>query len=563
MSGYWDTLRRSLIDRAGALGNYVDGLQAANNRTDDGFALALEMCRRYTEIFVRQVEFDWNQAANDEDRRHMELHEHLERFLQREKWIDQRFARGSQQDVPRALKTIARTEFEAHGLQGHEPVLTVGPPDSFETHQFDLFQHLFGELYLAGQETGLRTLRDAAKLSIITVPYIEGTRALWHPITIGHQIAHLRLEHAHSLGARAELTRDWTDDPRLDGLLEGEHKRSGRWLPRVVLLRALESWVNEVLCDLNAVRLFGPAGLSSIAEFLAVLSVGHPGDAEAMTETHPPLSLRLRPLFRYLERRGDRHLPAHAAVWHDYLRTVSAELPPLAAFLAEKLVHVDHADRLIDFVESWGPQQGHNGSRDAAAWVERDLLDGIPGDTHYGVSPGGHGQNVAVADVVNAAWAARTALDIAASGGGVPAGALVESQITPHEKRLRIDSLASKAIDSIELSRLWGPDRGVISFDDQMLADAAAAIPTRMRRLPWCIVAQRDRQTGCALTAKIGQASVWSSLRSLRTRSTTLGSIAARSGFHRLSSLGHRRLRSSRHQPGPAHAPTACSQGVG
>ncbi len=357
MNGYWDTLRRSLIDRAGALGDYVDGLQAANNRTDDGFALALEMCRRYTEVFVKQVEFDWSRAADDEDRRRAELQAHLERFLEREKWIDQRFARGSQQAIPRALKTIARTEFAAHGLEGHEPVLTVGPPDSFETHQSDLFQHLFGELYLAGQDIGLRTLGDAAKLSIITVPYIEGTRALWHPITIGHEIAHLRLEHARSLRARAELTRDWTDDPRLDELLYGEHKRSGRWLPRVVLLRAFESWVDEVLCDLNAVRLFGPAGLSSIAEFLAVLSVGQPGDAEVMTERHPPLSLRLRTLFRYLERLGHRQLPAYAAVWQDYLRTVSTELPPVAAFLAEKLVHDDHADRLIDFVEAWGSER--------------------------------------------------------------------------------------------------------------------------------------------------------------------------------------------------------------
>ncbi len=110
--------------------------------------------------------------------------------------------------------------------------------------------------------------------------------------------------------------------------------------------------------------------------------------------------------------------------------------------------------------------------------MERDLLDGIPGDTHYCVSPGGHRQGVEVADVVNAAWAARAALDVAASGGEVPAGALVASQITPHQKRLRIDSLASKAIDSIELSRLWGPERGVISLDDQMLAQAAADIPS-------------------------------------------------------------------------------------
>ncbi len=207
-----------------------------------------------------------------------------------------------------------------------------------------------------------------------------------------------------------------------------------------------------------------------------MLGVGQPGGAEAVSETHPPLSLRLRVLFRYLDRLGHRRLPAYAVVWQDYLKAASSDLPPFAAFLAEKLVHDDHPDRLIDFVDAWGSQQG-SASSDAAAWVERELLDEIPGDTHCRPSNGGQRQSVAVADVVNAAWAARTALDIAASGDTMPTGALAASRIDPHQKRLRIDSLASKAIDSIELARLWGPDRGVISVDDQTLTQAAAYIP--------------------------------------------------------------------------------------
>ena len=45
---------------------------------------------------------------------------------------------GRQADVPRGLKTIARRECRRQGLNGDEPVLTVGPPDNFETHKSNL-----------------------------------------------------------------------------------------------------------------------------------------------------------------------------------------------------------------------------------------------------------------------------------------------------------------------------------------------------------------------------------------------------------------------------------------
>jgi deoxycytidine triphosphate deaminase len=75
---------------------------------------------------------------------------------------------------------------------------------------------------------------------------------------------------------------------------------------------------------------------------------------------------------------------------------------------------------------------------------------------------------VSVPDIVNAAWAARSVLDEAEAQRPVAEqGRLLQSdRLSAHEKRLRLDSLASKAIDTIELSRLWGADHGVIHAGD-------------------------------------------------------------------------------------------------
>lgn len=89
MTSYWEALRRSLIDRADALGKYMGDLRAAHARDDDGFSLALEVCRQYAEALKAQVDSDWGYARDDPARQRAELSAHLRRFLQRERWIDQ------------------------------------------------------------------------------------------------------------------------------------------------------------------------------------------------------------------------------------------------------------------------------------------------------------------------------------------------------------------------------------------------------------------------------------------------------------------------------------------
>lgn len=470
------TLQSSLVDRATALGSYVHSLKADSARSDDGFRHALDVCEAYTSEFVDQVEADWRSASDRDERRDM-LQGNLESFLLRERWIDQRFARGAQRDVPRALKTIARREFRNHNLDDHEPVLTVGPPDSFETHQTSLANFLFhGHIYAPSAEVQERFL-GGPHVSIFSIPYIEGTRVPWYPIVLGHEIAHSRLDRAGGSRQLQKIVDEWVliRNVEFGTMLEETVSQSRDPLQaRGDASEQLLNWVTELVCDLNAVRLFGPAGLSAIAEFLAILESQHDKGTLDM-ETHPPLWVRLRVLSVYLDRLGwsGDALPAHASVWHAEQGSSQETLGERARWAATLVTTPARVEQLIAFVRRWNIseeeyQAGVNVER--IAHVERELLDGVPGAT-YAPTSRGRWTEVSIADVVNAAWTARRVL---AEGADAEAGVLLASQLDPHDKRVKLDSLASKAIDTLELSRLWGRTKGIIPPD---AVDAGTALP--------------------------------------------------------------------------------------
>jgi deoxycytidine triphosphate deaminase len=508
------TLKNSLSDRANALGAYVKALKADSARSDEGFRTALDVCEVYTRAFVTQLESDWQQAGHRRDERKDSLKSLLESFLMRERWIDQRFARGAQRDVPRALKTIARREFRRHRLDGQEPVLTVGPPDSFETHQTSLADFLFADIQVS-LDTQLQDIRSrGALLSIFSVPYIEGTRVLWYPIVLGHEIAHTRLDRGEGGRARSRLVSELLRSPITTGLEysavvdaelatdpadedDGSEPMADAAMRRRELHRQVLNWTTELLCDLNAVRLFGPAGLSAIAEFLAILEFQ--ADEQTLDmRTHPPLWVRLKLLFtalcqtgwrcdqaetcpdcvafdeRYPDAGDRRELPAFASVWRAQAEGPMTTLDPKAQFCVAMVTAPEAINAMIALVREWDQDTYlATGRATAIEHVRDELLDGIPGATHVPVR--GHWQPVTVTDVVNAAWAARRILDHQGAGTAASReGVLLNCELSPHEKRLRLDSLASKAIDSLELSRLMGDDGGIISPD---LIDRRSALP--------------------------------------------------------------------------------------
>ncbi len=503
MADYATTLHRSLIDRAGTLGEYIRALQGHAGRSDDGFALALEMCHSYTQLIQRQV----NAVASttrDATAYEQRMRGWAKEFFEKESWIDQRFTRGNQGEVPRALKTMARHEFKRHGLQDQEPVLTVGPPDNFESHKSDLWDYLFGNLWtLRDRSVDQPDLPVNRRLSIISVPYIEGTRTLWYPITLGHEIGHLRLE-AEGQQALLALTHDWFDetDAEYVAVLKDAEERAKRpndddeqgvevyadnpgaddeeadefdVLGTVRLIRTtLVSWVGEMLCDLNAVRLFGPAGLNAIAEFLAVL--GTSDEASIGWQSHPPLTLRLKVMVEFLKLTGQGTQSSQMTVWDDYVKSREGklELPLEEGFVAGCFNNPINLERLAAHALTWGQPYRASSRERAIDWLTNELLDGVPGGTH---SLHRDGDVITVADAANAAWEARSALEEPGdrAGRGLVLLDAPEDRIPRPTKRLLVDRLASKAIDSIEFTRLWRSTSGTV--EDIRALDVPASDP--------------------------------------------------------------------------------------
>ncbi len=464
MTDYSTTLLRSLLDRAGTLGSYVRKLQSGHSRRNDAFAGALEMFHLYTRLVARQAEYEWTSFGGDPERRLDLLRGRIKDFFEKENWFDRRFARGRQSDVPRALYLIARRELRGHGLNTYEPVLTVGPPDSFETHRADLSSYLFNGLFTA-RLTDFDGLPEA-HLAIVSVPYIEGMRALWYPITVGHEIGHIRLEARRGTGANFSLgTFLDEEDAELAALVDDTALLTDDGGLGVVrhLQETLQSWLEEILCDLNAVRLYGPAGMSAIAEFLAVLSQPRKGAPHLPTPEHPALATRLRMMFAFLDRLGETERPDQLEPWNDYLSMPNIKLGPKALYL-ERILD-NNLNDILNHALTWGECYRRKSRTDVIEWVRSELGDGVPGGT-YCIDGPARGQRIEVADVVAGAWSARRALDAdyierrrtedyRQPGNAVADAGFGEDGPSIHERRLILDELASKSIDTLEFATLW------------------------------------------------------------------------------------------------------------
>lgn len=469
---YWSSLQRSLTDRADALMEYTDSLLVDSDRSDDGFTRALKMCRLYTRVFIDSLKHDIGVATSEIERREV-AEGHLQDFMERYARIDRWLSRGSQSAVPRALQTICRRQFDAAGLTSFEPVLTVGAPDSFEAARTtDLHKYLFHGPKRYDEKTAeeVDELRGDKALAIISVPYIEGTRTLWYPITVGHEICHLRMAETTAGIKLADLASRWiaSSSTHYDAAVEQLKSESSEFgaekLIRGALLNNFRLWTVEMACDLNAVRLFGPAGARAIAEFVS-LADSTPSEA-SFESTHPPSALRLEIMLRYLERLGFpmEELKRQVSAWPE---------PPGSGEHHDAVTRLlisalDRAtDDLCEMLSSWGFQlESSDEFEQMVQGCVDNLLDGAPCGTHLRCNEGDSWSSTTTAHVVNAAWHARETLATDSGEHTADGQALLARNMLPKgEQRLHLDRLAAKAIDSIELARLWRDTSKIVSPD--------------------------------------------------------------------------------------------------
>jgi deoxycytidine triphosphate deaminase len=351
-----------------------------------------------------------------------------------EQLADQLFSRGHVLALPRSLRTATTQELRNLGLHNRTPVLMIGPPQNFETFIQDLREYMLSVVDLVD-------IKPSDKfLSMICLPYSEGTRALWRPVTMGHELAHLA-EDEHgivdALGPHRWLERSVTEtldinnfpqwfDWSLDVLQEAQS--------------VLTSWVTEILCDLHAVRRFGPAGLASIAEFLISI-----GALNNVSKTHPPACFRIYCMSRLIEADAGAYNTV-LRPWREFQDHSLSNLPggALANVLAQAIV--DHfselstaAERLLAVPYDW------RGRQQIALGLSANFISYIPAvnaDT---------GDAVTHEDILNGGWLARA-----------------KHELNPdRHARTRalemLDRLVAKALDDLDFVSLWDQATEVIA----------------------------------------------------------------------------------------------------
>jgi deoxycytidine triphosphate deaminase len=445
---YAEALKSSLRDRALDLHRYLDELRTANWSAEPRFRRALDMLGWYSTAVVTQLASEW-ESKESENARRLAVQGLINRFTEKERMVDHRLARAGQVHVPRALSRLLERELDDIGVVDVDPVVTVGPPGNFDTQVADLWRQLMGDISEPTAYRGTENFESRPRLCLLSLPYLEGTRALWQPIVVGHELAHLRLETVNyeliaTLEALNNLTEEWVvetiDRYWIERLAEDLGQDSANPLSDVRTVYG--RWLSELLCDLNVVRRYGPAGIAAVGEFLSVIH-----RSEKPTRHHPPLTLRLTMMIGYF-----RHLWGHdqsltvAELWQHYMvlpgeyesqldspdstnvqRSEDGKLPWDVA-IVELLV--SQTESLAERIDRWGEPYPWPGRERHVHHVGSLLSNGIPGDV---LVPAADDVVVRVEDIVNAAWAVR---------GMAP-------------EKIPIDRLATKAIDTLAFVEAW------------------------------------------------------------------------------------------------------------
>ena len=131
------------------------------------------------------------------------------------------------------------------------------------------------------------SLQEIRRIRILTVPQADGASAKWHPISLGHELAHLKFDEEWILqwmSSRRGVTgaaqqaiakaKQQTDPTALSRLPE-------RWFTE------LTSWLEECACDTTLHYIYGDESLRAMSTFLSVHS-----DASDSAE-HPSPTLRM------------------------------------------------------------------------------------------------------------------------------------------------------------------------------------------------------------------------------------------------------------------------------
>jgi len=127
-------------------------------------------------------------------------------------------------------------------------------------------------------------LEGVSKVRLIYAPAFDGLSFAWHPLTLGHELAHMKFP-ARSIAqwlARLEQKERWAPSTRkmVAELAELQETKAERVLSELPSAKLVQ-WLAETACDLTLKRYYGDGGVEALLEVLETRSI------QADTITHP------------------------------------------------------------------------------------------------------------------------------------------------------------------------------------------------------------------------------------------------------------------------------------
>lgn len=256
---------------------------------------------------------------------------------------------------------------------------------------------------------------------MVRMPRIEGNSALWWPLVLGHEFAHLAfLEHdlldEFDLAARLDPGKaNALTGPDFSPLLDP--------VPAFAVLQVGERWVEELVCDAYAVRRFGPAAVAALGGFLELV-----GAADHVS-WHPPGWFRIRMAVRWLGVVPTPRMQRVAEPWVQLAASPAPTFPDWAIYLMDLLEQ--GADDLQGLLTDWPTEYDVCARSAVVEWLADQIDAGIASAEFLDVKPA-DGSRLDEVDAINAGWLARV-----------------------EDTKMPFDRLVNKTVESVDFLRRW------------------------------------------------------------------------------------------------------------
>jgi len=170
-------------------------------------------------------------------------------------------------------------------LDRYTVVLTPGPIGDFQIAISSNASNELTRLARAGIVTEVQpNIESLERIRILRVPADDGSSALWHPLILGHELAHLKYDIARIELWLSEQSADDLGELASDAVVLAQSK--GREVPSP-WYQSLTYWLSEIACDTALSHQYGAEGLDSLQIHLAIHALSRD------SSTHPSPDLRL------------------------------------------------------------------------------------------------------------------------------------------------------------------------------------------------------------------------------------------------------------------------------